>query len=58
MGVPFKEQIATVQALFCCLKKKCTLKIPPWIHLKPVTKIVVNADVEATEKVLRDFDLN
>ena len=36
------------------------MEIPPWVHLKPVTQIVVNADVEAIEKekVLRDFDLN
>lgn len=57
LGVPFNEQIAIVQALFCCPKKSCTLKMPPWIHLKPVTQIVVNADFEGTEKenVLRDF---
>ena len=58
--VPFNEQNAIVQALFCCTIKQCTMQMPPRILLKPVTLIVANTDVEATkkEKVLRDFDLN
>ena len=55
--MPLNEQIAIVQALFSCPKKQRTLKMPPWIHLKPVTEFVVNVDFEAAEKekLLRDF---
>ena len=58
--VPFNGQNAVLQSVFCCPKKQCTMQMPPWVHLKPVTQIVVNADVEATEKekVPRDFDLS
>ena len=57
---PFNGQNAALQSVFCCPKKQCTIQMPPWVHLKPVTQIVVNVDAEATEKekVLRDFDLN
>ena len=58
--VPFNEQNAIVQALFCCSKKQCAMQMPLWIHLKPIAQIVVNAHFKATEKekVLRYFDLN
>ena len=58
--IPFNGQRAVVQSIFCCPKKQFTMRILPWVQLKPVTQIVVNEDAEATEKmkVLRNSDLN
>lgn len=60
LAEPFNGQNAVIQAFFCCTKNQCTMQIPPWVYLKPVTQIVLDTDVEENEKekVLRYFDLN
>ena len=47
---PFNGQHAVLRSVFSCPKKQCVMQMPPWVHLKPVTQTIVNADVEVTEK--------